>query len=639
MEEVMRLLFVEDLPTDYELEVRELKKEGLLFQSLRVETEEEFCKELREFRPHVVISDYSMPAFNGMKALNISLRHDPFLPFIVCTGSMNEETAVECLKAGATDYVIKESMKRLPYAVKEAMLRKEILLQNEVAQRKLKDSEAQLRRAQKVANIGSWEFDFNTGLAAASEEARNIYGLTEESPPIEKIQAMVLPQYRPMMDLAMQEHMNSGKPYNVEFQIMRANDQVIRYIHSMAEYDSASKKLSGIIRDITERKNNEILKQEILVARESARFKQDFLARMSHEIRTPLTAITGMMEILANTDLDEKQKDYFETIKFASESLKNIINEVLDFSSIEAGEIKLRPVEFQTREIFIKSEKLFQSLSKRGLNFFVQGQEGLPKYIYADKQRIFQVISNLISNAVKYTQEGEINLDANVVDELTSKNLKIKIQVKDTGTGIPANLKEKLFKPFSQIHNVDDFQVESTGLGLSICKELASLLGGEIGVESEIGNGSSFWFTFLAKVVDPGKDELQQKIIKDPSKVRTLNILLAEDKLVNQKVISLLLNSLGHKVTIAQNGQEVVDMCRDKNYDIVLMDIQMPVMDGVEATKILKRLCKQPPPIVGLSASAFEGDREKYMAMGMDEYITKPVKIDDFRILLERLNL
>jgi PAS domain S-box-containing protein len=637
MEEPLHLLFLEDISADYELEVREIKKSRLKFQSVRVETEEEFCQELINFNPDIIISDYSLPTFNGMKALEISLKHNPLIPFIMCTGSMNEETAVECLKAGATDYVIKERLKRLPFAIREALLRKDILKEKQAALEKLRESEAQLKRAQKIANIGSWEFDFNTGLVSASDEAREIYGIYDDHLTIEKAQSFVLPQYRAMLDLAMQEHINSGKPYNVEFQIIRASDQELRYVHSMAEYDSIRKKLSGIIRDITEKKNNEGLVKEILVARESARFKQDFLARMSHEIRTPLTAITGMIELIRIEGLDEKTQEYFETIRFSSESLKNIVNEVLDFSKIEAGEIKLRPVDFHSGEIFDRSEKLFQSLSKKELRFLSRGRKKLPEYLRADKQRVFQIITNLISNAVKYSGSGEVILEANSENK-PSGELLVKISIHDSGPGIPKQLKEKLFKPFSQIHNQDEIQIEGTGLGLSICKELATLLGGEIGVESKNGKGSTFWFTFRAKKVKNGST--QPDLLEDDTVRKSgLNILLAEDKLVNQKVISMLLKSMGHTVQIAQNGKEAISLFKKDTFDLILMDIQMPVMDGIMATKMLKRHCKKLPPIVGLSASAFEGDREQYMAQGMDDYLTKPFKTSDFITLIDQLQL
>ncbi len=639
MEEDLRLLFVEDLSSDYELAVREIKKEGLKFESIRVEAEDAFTEALVSFRPHLVISDYSMPAFDGTRALSLALEHDPFLPFIICTGSTNEETAVDCLKAGATDYVIKESLKRLPFAVKEALERRKILLQKEDTLRRLEESESQLKRAQTIANIGSWEMDFNTGLATASEEAKKIYGINQESVSIDLVKSMVLDQYRPLLDKVMDEHIHLGKPYDVEFQIMRASDQELRYIHSMAEYDPARNIVSGIIRDITEKKINESLRQEIIIANESTRFKQDFLAHMSHEIRTPLTAIGGLIEILEGTSLDPKQRDYLETIKFSSDSLQNIINEVLDFSKIEAGKMKINPVTFQTREIFIKSEKLFHSICKKQLSFEASGLEKLPKYISADRHRIFQIITNLISNAVKYSNHGKVLMEVVLSQVLDTDCVMLKVLVYDNGPGIHPGLRKELFKPFSQIHSNDDLQIEGTGLGLSICKELASLLGGEIDVESQMGKGSIFWFTFKAEIVNTEDHVTLMTQVDEAPDSTPLNILLAEDKSVNQKVISLLLNSLGHKVVIAKNGREAIETYQNGKFDLILMDIQMPVMDGITATQLLKAEFGDLPPIVGLSANAFEGDREKFIEQGLDEYLTKPVKGENFVDLIKRMDI
>jgi signal transduction histidine kinase/DNA-binding response OmpR family regulator len=639
MAEKLQILIVEDISTDYELSVRELSKDGLDFKALRVETEEQFREALSGFNPDIVISDYNMPTFDGLKALNITRQHDAFLPFIIFTGSMNEEIAVQCLKAGATDYVIKESLKRLPHAVKEAMAKHDVLVEKNKVLQKLKENESQLQRAEKIANIGSWEFDMETGLITASTQTKRIYGLCDDVYPYEVIHSMPLEQYTPMLEKAMNEHINTGKPYDIEFQIRRANDQEIRHIHSIGEFDRERKKFIGIIRDITEKKNNDILRQEILIAREAARFKQNFLAQMSHEIRTPLTGIEGMIEMLEKSNLDATQRDYIETIKFSSGSLKSIINEVLDFSKIEAGEMKIKPVSFKLEEIFIKSEKLFSSICKKNLNFSTKGKEQLPRFLKADKHRIFQIITNLISNAVKYSHTGEVILEAALDKVIENDIVLIRIMIHDSGSGISDEMKDKLFKPFFQIQNINEIPIEGTGLGLSICKELAGLLGGEIGFESTSGKGSTFWFTFQAQIMVSEATEDILKTHINLNKTQGLKILLAEDKLVNQKVVSLLLNTLGHQVEIACNGKEAIEKCRNEKFDLILMDIQMPVMDGLTATRKIKEQIKPLPPIVGLSANAFQGDREKYLSMGMDDYLIKPVESDDFVALINRLNL
>jgi PAS domain S-box-containing protein len=517
----------------------------------------------------------------------------------------------------------------------ELFRRKSMMDQKELTHEMLRKSDYQLKQAQKIASIGSWEYDFNTMTVNASEEACKIYGLDTSALDLNITKNMVVDKYRAMLDDAFEQHKLTGKPYDVVFQIVRANDRQLRYIHSIAEFNKETNKFIGIIRDVTEIKSNERLRQEIMVANESARFKQKFLAQMSHEIRTPLTAIEGMIELIEKTNLDEKQKDFLDTVKYSSDNLKNIINEVLDFSKIEAGGIVLHPVDFAISELFLQAEKLFVSLSKNTCVFQTRGIGQLPPFIHADKHRIFQVISNLLSNSVKYACKGIVTLEI-LNPEPTEEGI-FKVFIHDQGPGISNEQKSNLFKPFSQIHKNGDIPIEGTGLGLSICKELAGLLGGEIGVDSVPGEGSSFWFTFRARIINQLQKDLS-KSSEESNNKKGLQIFMAEDKDVNQKVISLILTSMGHHITMVKNGLQVLEQFKPGMFDLILMDIQMPVMDGITATQKLKEMYPENlPPIVGLSANAFDGDRDKYISQGMDDYITKPVRSVDFNKLISRL--
>ena len=397
----------------------------------------------------------------------------------------------------------------------------------------------------------------------------------------------------------------------------------------------------GVGRDITESKLNEELKQKILITDENARFKQKFLAQMSHEIRTPLTGIAGMTEMLDKTELDETQKDYLETIKMSVENLRGIINEVLDFSSIEAGVVSLHPVGFTFKDLFMQAEKLFNAITKNkdSCSFQIRGLEELPQAVFADRHRIFQIITNFISNAVKYACKGTITLEIKTEKVLKEDEMLFKVLLHDQGPGLTADQAKDLFKPFYMISKRQNILVEGTGLGLSICKELAELMSGNIGVESQLDKGSVFWFTFKARILS-SLNTLAEIREPDPhDDYQSLNILLVEDKKINQKVVKLILASLGHKVTVAENGLNALEVYQPELFDLVLMDIQMPVMDGITATRKLRELYHDLPPIVGLSANAMAGDRERYMGEGMDDYITKPVRSDDFKNLLQRLGI
>ena len=396
----------------------------------------------------------------------------------------------------------------------------------------------------------------------------------------------------------------------------------------------------GIMRDITERKHNETLRSQVAVANQTVLFKQNFLANMSHEIRTPLTGVLGMIEILSKTRLDHKQLDYVNTLRLSTENLREIINQILDYSKIEAGQLQLKMRQFRKDSMFENAKKLYSSICKKDITLETYIDPKLPEVIEADEYRISQIINNLLSNAVKFTHKGKIIIEAQPGKWLDEQNLLIKIMISDTGIGISPESMERLFNPFEQIETDDTRNIDGTGLGLSICKELVALMDGEIGADSSPGEGSIFWFTFKAKIVtDKRKEDVPdiRSIQNKLEKTKALSILFAEDKVVNQKVVFLMLKSLGHNVSLARNGKEVVSIFDPEKFDLILMDIQMPVMDGVTATKLLKEKYKTLPPIVGLSANAFEGDREKYMNLGMDEYLTKPVSSCDFKNLIDRL--
>lgn len=404
--------------------------------------------------------------------------------------------------------------------------------------------------------------------------------------------------------------------------------------------------------DITQSMQAEETLRQLEIEREALKFKQRFLANMSHEIRTPLTGVLGMVDILEHTKLNAVQRDYIHTLKTSGENLKMIINEVLDYSKIEAGEVKIVPSVFAFHSLFAKTKEQFAGRIKKGVDFSIEADPNIPGFVYADKNRIHQIISNLVANAIKFTHKGCILLRSKLLTtNPSSKHILIRVSVTDTGIGIPAEMQSKLFVPFLQIDDKDTREYEGTGLGLSICKELVSLLGGKIGVESEYHKGSAFWFVVPVQVAEAPKLQPEASQVHDfsimnhkpaqesnkPQQNGKLRILFADDKQVNQKVISLILKSMGHEVTIACNGEEAINLFQPGKFDLILMDIQMPVMDGITATQKLKKEYNDIPPIVGLSASANNGDREKCLAMGMDDYLIKPVNMGDFKTLIARM--
>jgi PAS domain S-box-containing protein len=393
--------------------------------------------------------------------------------------------------------------------------------------------------------------------------------------------------------------------------------------------------IANVINDISERKMNQILQQQVELAGKNAEFKQKFLANMSHEIRTPLTGIIGMAEILSKSPLSETQHDYLNSLKQSGENLREVINSILDYSKIEAGKLLLKNQDIDISKLISDTTGFFTSIAHQRLEWKVEAAPDIPGFIYADRGRINQIIRNLISNAVKFTETGTITF--RLINRNENQYRYLRIEIEDTGGGIPESAHTKIFHPFFQAENDMTRKHDGTGLGLAICKEIAVLLGGEIGFNSKEGKGSLFWFTIPYKDLPADKTSTETDVLS--GEIPSLKILLVEDKQINQKVISLLLGSQGHNITTASNGQDALEIYASDTFDLVLMDIQMPVMDGITATKFLRAKYRKLPPIVGLSANAFEGDREKYILQGLDEYLTKPLDMDEFNRLIRKFLL
>lgn len=420
-------------------------------------------------------------------------------------------------------------------------------------------------------------------------------------------------------------------------------------VNSLPRFSGDKKSINLVIatfEDITHEKNaekereiKEVLEKKVILAEESLKFKQKFLANMSHEIRTPLAGILGISEALSKTELGEQQSEFVKILQVSGESLRGIINDVLDYSKIEAGKIQLQKSVFSLKETMKSACDLFMNITYKDIGLNYNFSDNLPDYIEADELRIGQVIRNLVSNAVKFTEKGSITVSASLNNQSKQDNdnvVELKVEVADTGIGIRESKLNELFKPFVQLDDNGQRKSDGTGLGLSISKEIVHMHGGEIGVVSEVGKGSTFWFTFRAKMA--AKPSLQSQGKPDKkSDIKNLQILLVEDNIINQKVFSISLKYLGHSVTLADNGLQALEKVKACNFDLILMDVQMPVMDGITATNQLKQLYEDLPPIVGLSANALEGDREKYIELGMDDYLTKPLVEEDFLELLEKL--
>ncbi len=395
--------------------------------------------------------------------------------------------------------------------------------------------------------------------------------------------------------------------------------------------------LEGVARDITKLKETNLeLKQAKEVAERSLKVKELFLANMSHEIRTPMNGIIGMIDLMEGTSITPDQKHYIQTIKKSSETLLNILNDILDLSKIEAGKMQLKQEPVKLRNTMDKIYALFaqQALAKN-INLYYHLSEKLPEYVLIDETRLLQILSNLISNAIKFTEGGgSIDIDLKKARIPGQKNI-IRCVVSDSGIGIsPENIR-RLFGIFSQIDNSTTKSYSGTGLGLAISKELARLMGGKIGVYSTLGLGSSFWFTFEA---EPTKKTVivENKIVDNDIKIEGYfeeeqpKILLVDDNGVNRQVAGEILKKSGCIVTLVENGKRAIELAATNKYDLIFMDIQMPEMDGVTATRKIKEMkLEVQPPIVAMTAYSMKEDKERFLSQGLDDYIAKPIRAND----------
>jgi len=349
-----------------------------------------------------------------------------------------------------------------------------------------------------------------------------------------------------------------------------------------------------------------------------------FLANMSHEIRTPMNAIVGMTSLLSETGLTKKQEDYLKAIQTSGDNLLVIINDILDISKIESGKLEIENINFDFRELINNTKRSIElKAEEKDLLFTLDIKNDVPSVLISDPVRLNQVLINLLGNSIKFTKKGSVSLSCSVM-EVENEKAKIKFEVKDTGVGIEATKLEKIFESFSQEDESTTRKFGGTGLGLSISKQLVALLGGELSVKSELGEGSNFYFVLNLPI---GKKTIKKKKIiidTETNPLKNKKVLLVEDNEINRFLATTVLGKWDLNVDLAEDGKKAVDKVQANSYDVVLMDIQMPVMGGVEATQIIRKQLKMDIPIIALTANAVKGDREEFLAAGMDDYISKP---------------
>ncbi len=510
------------------------------------------------------------------------------------------------------------------------------------------------------AGIGVWDYYIKENTLIWDKWMYTLYGTSEDqfNGAYDAWQNGLHPDDLEYCDTAIQLALNNEKDFDIDFRVIWPSGDV-RYIKANAQVqrdkNGQAVRMIGINYDITDRKQSiEKLEYAVKKAEVANEAKSEFLANMSHEIRTPMNGVIGMTNLLLRTQLNKQQHNFAKTVKSSAESLLSIINDILDFSKVEAGKLELEPLDFDVHQLMNDLMAVMRFRTEEKGLLLTCPEHGDDQYwLHADAGRIRQILINLIGNAIKFTAEGEIKVSYNLQPKENDQVL-LSIEISDSGIGLSEEQQRTLFDRFSQADGSTTRRYGGTGLGLAISKQLVELMGGSIGVNSTLGQGSTFWFTLSLANSKPPKPLLSAENSQLREGNATSNrdfdvqalpqfsgkVLVVEDNAINQMVAQCQLEDFGVDVELADNGKISLDKLESTVYDLVLMDCQMPVMGGFEASGLIRdpnsKVLDHGIPIIAMTANVIKGDREKCIAAGMNDYISKPVDPEQLAHILNK---
>ncbi|MGE0528494.1 MAG: response regulator, partial [Bdellovibrionales bacterium] len=617
-QDCLRILAIEDNDFDRTLLLRELKKLDTPFETRWAEEESSFLHQLNEFKPEVILCDFSLPQFGALKALEVLKEQQSTTPLIIVTGTLTDEMAVDCLKKGAVDYIIKDKIVRLTSAIKRALEHSRSEREKQEAEKRLQQSEKQLKVITDVLPASLTYISKELKFVFCNKASEDWFGVDI----LEKSIAEVLGREAYAKIREGIPHLLQGGKLSFETQFVTPEAPQFVNISLVPDLDSGSivKGFVCLITDITVSKRYE---NDLKTAKEEAdaanNAKSQFLANMSHEMRTPLNVIQGLAELLQTDyrDIDERAI-WIEKISRNCVHLKHVIDEILDLSKVESGKLQIKITRFPILETIAEVKSTLNPLAQeKNLKLVFELYGSIPKCVNSDREKLRHILLNVIGNAVKFSRTGSI-----VTQIRWEPAQGLTILVKDQGNGIAPEHAKDLFKPFMQADTSMTRRFGGTGLGLTIARSFARALGGDVDlVESTVGKGSTFSLN-----INPGDVHHEQtvrtldsmlvhndpepEVLGPPSDLSNLSILLVEDSIDNQFLIRHFLESENIIVDVASNGKEGVEKVLAGSYDLIIMDVQMPVLDGYSATSRLRREgCRT--PIIAFTAHAYEAEKNR----------------------------
>jgi PAS domain S-box-containing protein len=594
-----------------------------MFDYFFADNEQDFIFLIKNQNIDIILSDYHLPDYSGTEALIFAKSNYPNIPFVFVSGAMGEDAAIESLLNGATDYVLKNRLERLPSAVHRAFNEAQEQKGRQRAERELRKLSRAIEQSPNsifITNIkGIIEYVNPTTIKLTGYSSDELIG---QNPRIFSTGEKQKEEYALLW-----ETITVGKEWKGEFHNKKKNGELFwesATISPIINDDGEITNYVAINEDITERKK---LTMELIEAKEKAeesdRLKTAFLHNISHEIRTPMNAIVGFSGFLHDPNLHfEKRKQFTDIIVQSSNQLLSIITDIVNIATIETGQERIHESEISLNSTLELLQEQFLLKAKKQ-NILLNLKPFLLDYedkIISDETKLVQILTNLIGNALKFTQQGQINFG------YTIKNNELEFFIEDTGIGVHPEMQEEIFKRFRQVESTIERKFGGSGLGLSISKAYVELLGGKIWLISEPHKGSTFYFTIPLKRTKqnnlPDKQSVSEiKIIVEEPKT----LLIAEDEDSNFMLLEEQLSGLNLNIIRAMNGVEAISICKLHDIDIILMDIKMPVMDGYEATKQI-RAFKPDLPIIAQTAYSTDVDMNKAFTCGCTDFISKPIK-------------